>query len=153
MKLTGAIRKERHIKTPLDINSAYKKVERHNKKFNPLKIPKHLQAALPFASKPKLTKPQKRETYMQKRAVVLEPEEKKAMAIVGQMRALNKDKAAKRSNKKDERRASRQKELSKIEEKREDHRKNDRKEAMRKLGIKRSASNSNQSSNKKSRNG
>ncbi|TIB12854.1 hypothetical protein E3P93_02169 [Wallemia ichthyophaga] len=151
MKLTGAIRKERHMKTPLDINSAYKPVVRHNKKFNPLKIPKHLQAKLPYASKPKLTKPQKNETYMQKRAVVMEPEQKRAVALIQQMRAIDKDKGAKRSAKKDEKRDERQKNLNKIEERRQDHRKEERKEAMKKLGIKRAISENSGGSKKRAR--
>ncbi|TIC10484.1 DUF663-domain-containing protein [Wallemia mellicola] len=152
MKLTGAIRKERQIKTPLDINSAYRPVVRHNKKFNPLKIPKHLQAELPYASKPKLTKPQKNETYMQKRAVVMEPEQKKAIAIIQQMRAIDKDKGAKRAAKKDEKREERQKNLEKVEQRRQEHRKDEHKEAMKKLGIKRAISENSGGSKKRQRN-
>ena len=72
----------------------YKRVERPARRFNPLKVPKKLQAALPYASKPKLMKKQHRATYMQKRAVVLEPEEKRAVALLQQARALRKDQVA-----------------------------------------------------------
>ncbi|BBG95966.1 12-oxophytodienoate reductase 2 [Prunus dulcis] len=41
------------LTTSLQPHSLYKPIERKLKKFNPLVIPKSLQAALPFASKPK----------------------------------------------------------------------------------------------------
>ena len=82
MRLTGQVRREQGLKTPANVNSTYKPVERPARRFNPLKVPKKLQAALPYASKPKLMKPQHRATYMQKRAAVLEPEEKRAIACV-----------------------------------------------------------------------
>lgn len=77
---------------------------------------------------------------MQKRAVIMEPEQKRAVAIIQQMRAIDKDKGAKRSAKKDEKREERQKNLEKIEQRRQEHRKDERKEAMKKLGIKRAIS-------------
>jgi len=39
-------------------------------------------------------KPQKAQTYLQKRAVAMEPEEKKVLAVMQQMRALRRDKSA-----------------------------------------------------------
>ena len=56
-------------------------------------MPKKLQTQLPYTSKPKLMKTQKVPTYLQKRAVVMEPEEEKALAM---MRALRKDKIGKK---------------------------------------------------------
>jgi len=91
MRLTGQVRREQGIKTPLNINSAYRPVERPSRRFNPLRIPRKLQAALPYVSKPKIMKAQRNRTYMQKRAVVLEPEEKKAITMLQQIRALRKD--------------------------------------------------------------
>ncbi|CAG8682073.1 16974_t:CDS:10, partial [Dentiscutata erythropus] len=77
MRLTGEIRKDLDIKTPINPDSQYRKIERTSRRFNPLHISKSLQAGLPFASKPKLLKKQSRQTYIQRRAVVLEPQEKK----------------------------------------------------------------------------
>ena len=54
MRLTGQIRREEGLKTPLNVNSTYKSVERPARRFNTLKVPKKLQAALPYASKPKI---------------------------------------------------------------------------------------------------
>jgi ribosome biogenesis protein BMS1 len=109
MRLTGQIRHDEGIKPPVDINSAYKPIERTTRRFNPLKISKSLQASLPYASKPKIMLPQRRSTYLQKRAVVLEPEERKRSALLQQMRALRKAQLDKRKEKKAEERVTRQK--------------------------------------------
>ncbi len=42
-------------------------IVRTEKRFNPLKIPKKLEAALPFKSKPKQQSKQKKDTYLKKR--------------------------------------------------------------------------------------
>lgn len=124
------------MKTPANVNSTYKRVERAPRRFNALRVPKKLQAALPYASKPKLVKAQHRQTYMQKRAVVLEPEEKKAIALMQQIRALRKDQVARRKGKQEERRAAHRQKLEKEEEKKGEKDKEKRKEYMRVAGIK-----------------
>ncbi|KAH8114582.1 GTP binding protein [Phellopilus nigrolimitatus] len=136
MRLTGQVRRDEGLKTPLDQNSSYKKIERVGRRFNPLRIPKKLQAALPYASKPKLMKAQHRQTYMQKRAVVLEPEEKKAIALLQQVRALRKDQLSRRKNKQEERRDVHRKKIAKEEERKGDKEKEKRKEYMRAAGMK-----------------
>ena len=55
----------------------FQPIERVAKKFNPLHIPKKLQRDLPFKSKPKNELKQKKKTYEQKRAVIMETDEKK----------------------------------------------------------------------------
>lgn len=57
---------------PRASDSLYRDIERAPRKFNPLKVPKALQAALPFKSKPKLEPSRKRKTLEQKRAVVMD---------------------------------------------------------------------------------
>jgi ribosome biogenesis protein BMS1 len=57
------------------------------------------QAALPYKSKPKTMKPRKKPTLEQRRAVVLEPGERKAVALVHQLNALRNEKAVKRREK------------------------------------------------------
>ncbi|KAG5651271.1 hypothetical protein H0H81_009237 [Sphagnurus paluster] len=136
MRLTGQVRREEGLKTPLNVNSTYKRIERPARRFNPLVVPKKLQASLPYASKPKLMVPQRAPTYLQKRAVVLEPEEKKAVALLQQIRALRKDQVARRKEKKDEKRAERQKKLAKEEAIRSEKDKEKRKEYMRVAGQK-----------------
>lgn len=136
MRLTGQVRREEGLKTPLNQNSAYKKIERPARKFNPLIVPKKLQAALPYSSKPKLMKAQNRQTYMQKRAVVMEPEEKKAIALLQQIRALRKDQLTRRKTKQDERKEAYRKKIANEEGKKSEKEKEKRKEYMRIAGQK-----------------
>ncbi|KAI0061608.1 DUF663-domain-containing protein [Artomyces pyxidatus] len=136
MRLTGQVRREQGMAAPQSVNSTYKPIERPGRRFNPLKIPRKLQAALPYASKPKLMKPQKRATYLQKRAVVLEPEEKKAIAVMQQIRAIRKDQVARRKEKQQERKEVRKKKVEKDEERKSEKKKEERKEHMRVAGIK-----------------
>ncbi|KAG8935805.1 Glycoside hydrolase 2 (Mannanase, beta-galactosidase) [Tulasnella sp. 418] len=137
MRLTGQVRREQGIKTPLPINSSYRPIERIHRRFNPLKIPTKLQSELPYASKPKQMKAQRRQTYLQKRsAVVLEPEEKKAIQIMQEMRALTKDQAQKRKDKQAERRDAYRKKAAREADKKDDKRKEERKEYMRLAGQK-----------------
>ncbi len=56
----------------------------------------HIQAALPFKSKPKVPGVRKRPTLEQKRAVVLEPAERRTVALIDQLNALRNEKAAKK---------------------------------------------------------
>jgi ribosome biogenesis protein BMS1 len=136
MRLTGQVRHEHNSSTPHQPDSAYKPIERPGRRFNPLKVPRKLQGALPYASKPRLMKPQKRKTYLQKRAVLLEPEEKKALAVMQQMRALRKEAIARRRDKKHERTETRKKRIEKDEQKKGEKKKEERKEQMRIAGIK-----------------
>lgn len=124
------------MKTPLNVNSTYTAIVRPVRRFNTLKVPKNLQAALPYATKPKVMKPQQRQTYMQKRAVVLEPEEKKAMALLQQIRALKRDQVARRKGKQEERRAVHRQKIGKEEEGKAEKEKEKRKILMRAVGMK-----------------
>ena len=60
----------------------FQPIERVAKKFNPLHIPKKLHRDLPFKSKPKNELKQKKKTYEQKRAVIMETDEKKVSVRV-----------------------------------------------------------------------
>jgi ribosome biogenesis protein BMS1 len=136
MRLTGQVRREEGHKTPVNLNSAYRPIDRPERRFNELKVPKKLQAALPYASKPKIQKPQGKKTYLQKRAVVLEPEEKKAIALLQQVRALRRDQVVRRKQKQDERKTAHKKKEEKEEAKQSERDKDKRKEHMRSLGLK-----------------
>jgi len=136
MRLTGQVRRDQGLKTPSDVNSTYKKIDRPPRRFNALAVPMKLQAQLPYASKPKLMKPQKAQTYLQKRAVVMEPEEKKALALMQQMRALRKDQIVRRKEKKLEKKAEWGKKLDREEAKKNEKDKERKKEIMRMAGMK-----------------
>ncbi|KAI0920047.1 hypothetical protein AcV5_007952 [Taiwanofungus camphoratus] len=136
MRLTGQVRRDEGLKAPANVNSTYKAVERPARRFNTLKVPKKLQATLPYASKPKTVKQQHRQTYLQKRAVVLEPEEKRAIALLQQIRALRKDQVARRREKQEERRETHRQKVRKEEATRSEKDKEKRREYMRVAGIK-----------------
>eukprot|EP00958_Prasinococcus_capsulatus_P016412 scaffold1809_cov386-Prasinococcus_capsulatus_cf.AAC.41 len=96
MRTTGQVRQAMNIPIPTEKDSLYKPIERVPRKFNALQVPRRLQADLPFKSKPKVELPRKKKTLEQKRAVVLEPEERKAVTLLQQLNTIRKDKAKKR---------------------------------------------------------
>lgn len=81
-------------------------------------------------------KAQNRQTYLQKRAVVLEPEEKKAIALLQQIRALRKDQVTRRKEKQNERKAVHREKVAKEEAKKGEKEKEKRKGYMRTAGMK-----------------
>lgn len=136
MRLTGEVRREQGQKTPTNVNSIYRPIDRPPRRFNALKVSRGLQAALPYASKPRTMKPQRKKTYMAKRAVIMEPEEKKAIALMQQIRALRKDQITKRKEKQSERKAAHHKKVEKEQATREMKDKEKRREIMRGIGLK-----------------
>lgn len=67
-------------------------IERKPRKFNPLVIPKTLQAALPFASKPKDIPTRKQPLLEKRRAVVMEPHERRVHALVQHLQLIRHEK-------------------------------------------------------------
>ncbi|KDN52081.1 DUF663-domain-containing protein [Tilletiaria anomala UBC 951] len=139
MRLTGTVRREESIKTPNKVDSIYAGTvtERPAKRtFNALKVPRKLEAALPFASKTKNALAQKagRATYLQKRAVVMEKEERQAVSLLQQMQAVQKVKLDKRRAKQAEKRLEKQKDAQKDAEKKSDRLKELKKIGSRKQG-------------------
>lgn len=116
LRLTGEIRASRNIETPMNPDSSYKPVERVERHFNGLKVPKYIQMDLPFKSQIHKMKPQKKKTYMAKRAVVLGGDEKKARSFMQKVFTISNAKEEKRKNKKTEQRVERLKKLAKLEE-------------------------------------
>lgn len=72
------------------------KIERKPRKFNPLVIPKSLQASLPFASKPKDIPKRKKPLLEERRGrgVVMEPRERKVHALVQHLQLINSEKVS-----------------------------------------------------------
>jgi len=136
MRLTGQVRYEEGLKTPSNVNSIYKPIDRAPRKFNPLKVPRKLQADLPYASKPKVMKPQKHKTYMQKRAVVMEPEERKAVAMMQQIRAIRKDQITRKKDRKHQKNVEHREKVLREQGTKDDKDKEKRKEYMREAGMK-----------------
>ena len=140
MKLTGQVRADQGINLPMNANSTYTKIERATRRFNPLKVPKSIQSNLPFKSQIHTMKPQQKQTYMQKRAVVLGGEEKKARELMQKVMTLRNEKEAKRKATKNVKRQEHVKKLAKIEEKRKSKKQREKKEYFQMEARKRPAS-------------
>ncbi|KAJ5467605.1 Ribosome biogenesis protein (Bms1) [Penicillium sp. IBT 31633x] len=137
MRLTGEVRHAQGIATPKLKDSAYKPIERQARQFNPLRVPRQLAAELPFKSQITKMKPQKEKTYMQKRAVVLGGEEKKARDLMQKLTTMRNEKQAKRSAKQEERRKVYRAKVADSLEKKAEREKRERNDYWRKEGKKR----------------
>lgn len=111
--------------TPIEVNpdSIYKPIERKIRTFNKLRIPKSVEASLPYSSKHKDETKRRKKSYMSKRAVVMEADEKKKYTFVQAINTIRNEKRAKRKEKNSERRLEKSKETAKKEEKLEAARK------------------------------
>lgn len=106
MRTVAELRREHNLPIPVNKDSLYKKIERKPRKFNPLVIPKSLQANLPFESKPKHMPKRKRLSFDDRRqkAVVVEPRERKIHALVQHLQLMKAEKIKKRKHKEGEKR-------------------------------------------------
>jgi len=91
--------------TPIEVNpdSIYKPIDRPIRKFNALRIPKKLEEALPFASKPKNETKRKGKGYVSGRAVIMDTAEKKKYTFLQALNTIRNDKVTIRKQKKTER--------------------------------------------------
>ena len=137
MRLTGQVRAAANIPTPQDLNSRYRPIERPTRHFNPLRVPRQLAADLPFKSQIMTMRPQKKETYMSKRAVVLGGDEKRARDLMQKIMTVGKEKAEKRRVAQEERRQGYRKKVAKNLEKKEVREKREKEEYWRREGKKR----------------
>ncbi|KAJ1844435.1 Glycoside hydrolase 2 (Mannanase, beta-galactosidase), partial [Coemansia sp. RSA 2703] len=90
MRSIADIRRAKNMAVPNKADSHYKPIVREAKRFNPLRIPKSLQAELPFKSKVKIVK-----TNTKSRAVVMDKHDKQVATLLGQINLLHKDKTKK----------------------------------------------------------
>ncbi|RAH72648.1 GTPase BMS1 [Aspergillus aculeatinus CBS 121060] len=139
MRLTGEVRREKGIPTPLEKDSAYRKIERPERHFNPLRVPRQLATDLPFKSQITKMKHHKDKTYMQKRAVVLGGEEKKARDLMQKLNTMRNEKQAKRAAKQEERRKVYRAKVAEGLEKKAEREKRERDDYWRREGKKRKA--------------
>ncbi|KAF7593114.1 Glycoside hydrolase 2 (Mannanase, beta-galactosidase) [Aspergillus hancockii] len=137
MRLTGEVRREKGIPTPMNKDSAYRPIERQDRHFNPLRVPRQLAKDLPFKSQITQMKSRKDQTYMQKRAVVLGGEEKKARDLMQKLTTMRNDKQAKRAAKQEERRKVYRAKVAESLEKKEAREKRERDDYWRREGKKR----------------
>ncbi|KAF9319902.1 Glycoside hydrolase 2 (Mannanase, beta-galactosidase) [Podila horticola] len=134
MRLTGQVRHALQMQTPQNHDSVYRPVERMTRRFNTLKVPKAIRANLPFASKPKLLAQQKKPGLLQRRAVMLEPEEKKIYTLMQQIQTLKHEKDRKRAEKAKERKIVYDKKKAKETANYDNRVKRERKEQFRTQG-------------------
>ncbi|KAJ9304270.1 hypothetical protein DTO217A2_6234 [Paecilomyces variotii] len=151
MRLTGEVRREKGIPTPLKNDSKYRPVERPTRHFNPLRVPRQLAAELPFKSQITQMRPRKEQTYMQKRAVVLGGEEKKARDLMQKLTTLRNEKAAKRAAAQEERRKVYRAKVAENAEKKAEREKRERDEYWQREGKKRKNTDSEGGGGKKRR--
>ncbi|KAL8774355.1 MAG: hypothetical protein Q9209_001106 [Squamulea sp. 1 TL-2023] len=137
MRLTGQIRASLNIPTPQQKDSAYRPLVRPTRHFNPLRVPRALAADLPFKSQIAQMKPQRKETYMQKRAVVLGGEEKRARDLMNKIMAVRKDEVEKRRAKQEERKEPYRKKIKENAEMKAGREKREKEEYWRREGKKR----------------
>ena len=137
MRLTGEVRYENGLAVPQDKNSLYRPIDRPERHFNPLRVPRKLAADLPFKSQIAQMKPQKRNTYMKRRAVVVGGEEKKARDLMQKLTTLRNEKTEKRQVKEQERKAPHKRKMAENEEKKRDREKREKEEYWRREGRKR----------------
>ncbi|KAI2510583.1 U3 snoRNA binding protein [Fragilaria crotonensis] len=103
--------------TPIEVNpdSIYMPIDRQERPFKKLFVPKKLEEALPFASKPKNETKRSRKSYVTKRAVVMEKEEKQKLTFLQALNTIRNDKVAIRKKKKEEKNAERSKKNAKTD--------------------------------------
>lgn len=128
MRSVAELRRAAQLAAPRDADSVYRPIERAaERRFNPLRVPRALQAALPFASKQKQAAPRKRKDLDQRRAVALDREGKRAASLVAQLNAIRNVKAAKRLAKQASKRAAHSEKVAAIEASKGARRKEERK--------------------------
>lgn len=137
MRLTGEVRAVNNIETPRNEDSNYKKIERPERKFHALKVPTSIRKDLPFKSQIQELKKQKKKTYVQKRAVVMSSEEKKARQLIQTIQTIRNDKESLRKEKKDSKMQEKIKAREKIEAAKLEKAKERKKEYFQKHGTKR----------------
>ena len=138
MRLVRDLRREQNISAPQQVDSKYRSIQERpdERKFNTLKMPKALKKELPFASIPKLDKARSsnKSTYLQRRAVILEPNEKKIYKMLQQINTIKNEKERKRKEKTAEKHQEYQKKLALKESLKAAKTKEVKKAAFRKLG-------------------
>uniref|UniRef100_A0A1A7YMN0 BMS1-like, ribosome assembly protein n=1 Tax=Iconisemion striatum TaxID=60296 RepID=A0A1A7YMN0_9TELE len=83
MRTLGQLKHDLGIRNKPNSDSLYKPIVRSKRHFNPLHIPKELQKALPFKSKPKFQQPKgKTHRDLQRPCVIREPQERKVAALL-----------------------------------------------------------------------
>uniref|UniRef100_A0A7N6A2D3 Bms1-type G domain-containing protein n=1 Tax=Anabas testudineus TaxID=64144 RepID=A0A7N6A2D3_ANATE len=130
MRTLGQLKNDLGIHNKPNSDSLYKPVMRGQRHFNPLHIPKELQKALPFRSKPKQQQPKgKTPRDLQRPSVIREPHERKVAALLHSLSTVHNYKRKKAHTVQH----AKHKEFLQQKEKQEDAKLKRQKEARKKL--------------------
>ena len=152
MRLANTIRFEEGTKIPNKQDSSYRPIERVERDFGQLIVPKTVKQNLPFEEKIREEAPNRKKTYMQKRAVIAGPEEKRERVLLQHVMALRDEQERKKQVKMDERKAKHEKEQEKIDSAKHVRAQQRKKEFFKKQSRKRGPDDSSSSAKKKKRN-
>jgi len=147
LKTVSQLRREKSIAIPSNKDSVYRPITRTARKSHKLKIPKRLEEALPFASKPKLQVGQserakgkaKRKSATKtgtKRAVILSQHDKKVFTMIQQLQTIRNDKTEKRKLQQNIKQAQHHKEKERETAKFAPIKKEEKKRHFREVGLK-----------------
>uniref|UniRef100_A0A674DKD8 BMS1 ribosome biogenesis factor n=1 Tax=Salmo trutta TaxID=8032 RepID=A0A674DKD8_SALTR len=90
MRTVGQLKHDLGVRNKPNTDSLYKPVVRAQRHFNKLHIPRQLQKALPFKSKPKQDQPKgKTPKDLQRPAVIREPHERKVAALLNALSTVH----------------------------------------------------------------
>merc|ERR1740121_3492895 len=119
-RLIGELRAEKGVLVPKQKDSEYdKQFVRIERKFNPLKVPSKLEAALPFMTKTKDTKA-KYKHKLAKKAVVVSSERDKAInSLMDRLHVVRKEKARIRTQAREKKKVIKAKQEKFIQDKRD----------------------------------
>merc|ERR1712137_340249 len=129
------LRKDRGLKIPVSQDSLYKPIEREERKFNPLRIPKSLEKELPYATKQKSLP--KKQSQIDRPVLIgyQNKKDKQVDQLLQQLGTLKNDKIRKAKEKKKESLAKRAKHVQAEREKLEKKAKESRRRVFRMQGI------------------
>lgn len=104
MKLLRDLRRERNLPVPTKKDSAYRPVERKERVFAPLEVPKSILSALPFKHREEqtLARSTPRLETQRKRAMVVDAHDRKVVGLVHQLNALSRERARTQREKKEQ---------------------------------------------------
>jgi ribosome biogenesis protein BMS1 len=142
MRTVSQMRRDSLVPIPVNKDSLYKPVTRVRREFRKLVIPKKLQAELPFRSKPKELSKKNMSTYVARRAVILEPEDRNKRAAVQILSTISAEKVAKRRDTQTKRSAANKVKRDKENQKFEGVVREERKRGYRDMGKQKAAASS-----------
>jgi ribosome biogenesis protein BMS1 len=132
-KLIGQLRHEQGLAVPNNPDSEYgKQLVRAERKFNSLRIPKSLEAALPFKTKPKNDAKQSKNKMRRKTAIISSDRERQINSLLERLHVVRSEKRKLRAAASSKKKATKRVKDKFIQDKRDEH----TKEAKKKRYVK-----------------